>query len=123
MSARPRSRVMLAVAVGVPVGHRTAGPAGDHERPVDGREVTVAEIEAYKGDFAGAMPSWGTRGNNLFGYYLGDSVTAAAFTGTTPSPVRRASGGVGRSPRRRAGRGRVGCVRMPSLVKTLRRWY
>ena len=49
-----------------------------------GGEVTTAEIEAYKGDFAGAMPYCGVlAGNNLFNYYLGDNVTAAGLTGTT----------------------------------------
>src|ERR1700722_11461125 len=43
-----------------------------------GGEVTTAEIEAYKGDFAGAMPYCGVlAGNNLFDYYLGANVTAA----------------------------------------------
>ena len=49
-----------------------------------GGEITTAEIEAYKGDFAGAMPSCGVlAGNDLFDYYLGANVTAAALTGTT----------------------------------------
>ena len=48
-----------------------------------GGEITTAEIEAYKGDFAGAMPSCGVlAGNDLFDYYLGANVTAAALTGT-----------------------------------------
>ena len=43
-----------------------------------GGEITTAEIEAYKGDFAGAMPYCGVlAGNNLFDYYLGANVTAA----------------------------------------------
>ncbi len=49
-----------------------------------GGEITTAEIEAYKGDFAGAMPSCGVlAGNDLFDYYLGANVTAAGLTGTT----------------------------------------
>jgi len=49
-----------------------------------GGEITTAEIEAYKGDFAGAMPYCGVlAGNDLFNYYLGANVTAAGLTGTT----------------------------------------
>lgn len=49
-----------------------------------GGEITVAEIEAYKGQFAGAMPYCGVLGGNgLFDYYLGANVTAAALTGAT----------------------------------------
>jgi hypothetical protein len=49
-----------------------------------GGEITTAEIEAYKGDFVGAMPSCGVlAGSDLFNYYLGANVTAAALTGTT----------------------------------------
>src|SRR5258708_24933279 len=49
-----------------------------------GGEITTAEIEAYKGDFVGAMPYCGVlAGNDLFDYYLGANVTAAALTGTT----------------------------------------
>ena len=49
-----------------------------------GGEITTAEIEAYRGDFAGAMPSCGVlAGNDLFDYYLGANVTAAALTRTT----------------------------------------
>jgi hypothetical protein len=48
-----------------------------------GGEITTAEIEAYKGQFAGAMPYCGVlAGNDLFNYYLGANVTAAALTGT-----------------------------------------
>ncbi len=37
-----------------------------------GGEITTAEIEAYKGDFVGAMPYCGVlAGNDLFDYYLG----------------------------------------------------
>jgi hypothetical protein len=59
-----------------------------------GGEVTSAEIEAYKGDFAGAMPYCGVlAGNNLFDYYLGANVTAAGLTGTTISyPTTLAAG-------------------------------
>ena len=49
-----------------------------------GGEITTAEIEAYKGNFVGAMPYCGVlAGNDLFDYYLGANVTAAALTGTT----------------------------------------
>ena len=59
-----------------------------------GGEVTTAEIEAYKGDFAGAMPYCGVlAGNNLFNYYLGANVTAAGLTRTTISyPTTLAAG-------------------------------
>src|SRR5215471_97755 len=59
-----------------------------------GGEITTAEIEAYKGDFAGAMPSCGVlAGNDLFDYYLGANVTAAGLTGTTISyPTTLAAG-------------------------------
>jgi pimeloyl-ACP methyl ester carboxylesterase len=59
-----------------------------------GGEITTAEIEAYKGQFAGAMPYCGVlAGNNLFNYYLGANVTAAALTGTTISyPTTLAAG-------------------------------
>ena len=59
-----------------------------------GGEITVAEIEAYKGDFAGAMPYCGVlAGNHLFDYYLGANVTAAGLTGTTISyPTTLAAG-------------------------------
>jgi len=59
-----------------------------------GGEITVAEIEAYKGEFAGAMPYCGVlAGNDLFDYYLGANVTAAALTGTTISyPATLAAG-------------------------------
>ena len=59
-----------------------------------GGEVTTAEIEAYKGDFAGAMPYCGVlAGSNLFDYYLGANVTAAGLTGTTISyPTTLAAG-------------------------------
>src|SRR2546423_1698519 len=51
-----------------------------------GGEITTAEIEAYKGDFAGAMPYCGVlAGNSLFDFFLGANVTAAALTGTTIS--------------------------------------
>jgi hypothetical protein len=59
-----------------------------------GGEITTAEIEAYKGDFAGAMPYCGVlAGNNLFDYYLGANVTAAGLTGTAISyPTTLAAG-------------------------------
>jgi pimeloyl-ACP methyl ester carboxylesterase len=59
-----------------------------------GGEITVAEIETYKGQFAGAMPYCGVlAGNDLFDYYLGANVTAAALTGTTISyPTTLAAG-------------------------------
>ena len=59
-----------------------------------GGEITTAEIEAYKGDFAGAMPYCGVlAGSNLFNYFLGANVTAAGLTGTTISyPTTLAAG-------------------------------
>ncbi|HYK68058.1 MAG TPA: hypothetical protein VEV45_08950 [Streptosporangiaceae bacterium] len=49
-----------------------------------GGEITTAEIEAYKGEFAGAMPYCGVlAGNDLFNFFLGANVTAAALTATT----------------------------------------
>jgi pimeloyl-ACP methyl ester carboxylesterase len=59
-----------------------------------GGEITVAEIEAYKGQFAGAMPYCGVlAGNDLFDYYLGANVTAAALTRTSISyPTTVAAG-------------------------------
>ncbi|HSR86661.1 MAG TPA: hypothetical protein VLM11_20995 [Streptosporangiaceae bacterium] len=59
-----------------------------------GGEITTAEIEAYKGDFAGAMPYCGVlAGNDLFNYYLGANVTAAGLTGTAISyPTTLADG-------------------------------
>ncbi|MGH3252723.1 MAG: alpha/beta hydrolase family protein, partial [Trebonia sp.] len=59
-----------------------------------GGEVTAAEIEAYQGDFAGAMPYCGVlAGNDLFDYYLGANVTAAALTGKKISyPTTLAAG-------------------------------
>src|ERR1700722_18983539 len=59
-----------------------------------GGQITTAEIEAYKGDFAGAMPYCGVlAGNNLFDYYLGANVTAAGLTRTTISyPTTLAAG-------------------------------
>jgi hypothetical protein len=59
-----------------------------------GGEITTAEIEAYKGQFAGAMPYCGVlAGNNLFDYYLGANVTAAGLTKTTISyPTTAAAG-------------------------------
>src|ERR1700733_15252684 len=59
-----------------------------------GGQITTAESEAYKGDFAGAMPYCGVlAGNDLFDYYLGANVTAAGLTGTTISyPTTLAAG-------------------------------
>jgi hypothetical protein len=59
-----------------------------------GGEITTAEIEAYKGQFAGAMPYCGVlAGNDLFNYFLGANVTAAALTATTISyPTTLAAG-------------------------------
>jgi hypothetical protein len=59
-----------------------------------GGEITTAEIEAYKGDFAGAMPYCGVlAGSDLFDYYLGANVTAAGLTGTAISyPTTLAAG-------------------------------
>ncbi|HWG01956.1 MAG TPA: hypothetical protein VG164_08940 [Trebonia sp.] len=59
-----------------------------------GGEITTAEIEAYKGQFAGAMPYCGVlAGSNLFDYYLGANVTAAALTHTSISyPTTAAAG-------------------------------
>jgi hypothetical protein len=59
-----------------------------------GGQITTAEIEAYKGDFAGAMPYCGVlAGNDLFDYYLGANVTAAGLTGTAISyPATLAAG-------------------------------
>jgi hypothetical protein len=59
-----------------------------------GGEITTAEIEAYKGDFAGAMPYCGVlAGNSLFDYFLGANVTAAGLTGKTISyPTTLAAG-------------------------------
>jgi hypothetical protein len=59
-----------------------------------GGEITTAEIEAYQGQFAGAMPYCGVlAGNDLFNYFLGANVTAAALTKTTISyPTTLAAG-------------------------------
>lgn len=64
-----------------------------------GGEITTAEIEAYKGDFAGAMPYCGVlAGNDLFDYYLGANVTAAALTGTTISYPTTLAAGIAYTP-------------------------
>lgn len=64
-----------------------------------GGEITTAEIEAYKGDFAGAMPYCGVlAGNSLFDYYLGANVTAAALTGTKISYPATAAAGQAYAP-------------------------
>jgi pimeloyl-ACP methyl ester carboxylesterase len=59
-----------------------------------GGEITTAEIEAYQGQFAGAMPYCGVlAGNDLFNYFLGANVTAAGLTNTTISyPTTLAAG-------------------------------
>jgi hypothetical protein len=49
-----------------------------------GGAITVVEIEHYRSTFAGAMPYCGVLGgNDLFNFFLGANVTAAALT-TTP---------------------------------------
>jgi hypothetical protein len=64
-----------------------------------GGEITTAEIEAYKGEFAGAMPYCGVlAGSNLFDYYLGANVTAAGLTGTTISYPTTAAAGQAYAP-------------------------
>src|SRR5260221_3996778 len=64
-----------------------------------GGEITPAEIEAYKGDFVGAMPYCGVlAGNDLFDYYLGANVTAAALTGTTITYPTTLGAGSGYAP-------------------------
>jgi hypothetical protein len=64
-----------------------------------GGEITTAEIEAYKGQFAGAMPYCGVlAGNNLFDYYLGANVTAAGLTKTTISYPTTAAAGQAYAP-------------------------
>jgi hypothetical protein len=48
-----------------------------------GGHITAAEIEHYRGTFAGAMPYCGVLGDTaLFDYFLDANVTAAALTGT-----------------------------------------
>jgi hypothetical protein len=48
-----------------------------------GGAITMAEIEHYRNTFAGAMPYCGVLGgNDLFNYFLGANVTAAALTTT-----------------------------------------
>src|SRR5258708_5366406 len=50
-----------------------------------GGEITTAEIEAYKGDFVGAMPYCGVlAGNDLFDYYLGANVPPPRLPGRCP---------------------------------------
>jgi hypothetical protein len=64
-----------------------------------GGEITTAEIEAYKGQFAGAMPYCGVlAGNSLFDYFLGANVTAAGLTGTTISYPTTAVAGQAYAP-------------------------
>ena len=59
-----------------------------------GGEITTAEIETYKHAYAGAMPACGVlAGNDLFDFFLGANVTAAALTHTTISyPTTLAAG-------------------------------
>lgn len=59
-----------------------------------GGEITTAEIETYRGDYAGAMPACGVlAGNDLFDFFLGANVTAAGLTGTSISyPATLAAG-------------------------------
>jgi hypothetical protein len=54
-----------------------------------GGEITTAEIEAYRGEFAGAMPYCGVlAGNNLFGCRFTDPAPGAhpEFKATVPCP-------------------------------------
>ena len=49
-----------------------------------GGEITAVEVEYYRHTYEAAMPYCGVLGaNNLFDYYLGANVTAAALTSTT----------------------------------------
>jgi hypothetical protein len=61
-----------------------------------GGEITAVEIEAYRGQYAGAQPSCGVLGaNNLFSYYLGATATAAALadaSGDLKYPTTQAAG-------------------------------
>jgi hypothetical protein len=59
-----------------------------------GGEITAAEIETYRGQYAGAMPACGVlAGNDLFDFFLGANVTAAGLTGTSISyPATLAAG-------------------------------
>jgi hypothetical protein len=59
-----------------------------------GGEITTAEIETYKYQYAGALPACGVlAGNDLFDFFLGANVTAAGLTGTTISyPTTQAAG-------------------------------
>src|SRR5207302_130868 len=59
-----------------------------------GGEITTAEIETYKNQYAGALPACGVlAGNDLFDFFLGANVTAAGLTGTTISyPTTLAAG-------------------------------
>jgi hypothetical protein len=54
-----------------------------------GGAITAVEIEHYPNTFAGAMPYCGVLGgNDLFNFFLGANVTAAAVTGTSiPFPA------------------------------------
>lgn len=59
-----------------------------------GGEITAVEIEAYRGDYAGAISYCGAlAANQLFDYFLGANVTAAALTKTVISyPMSLAAG-------------------------------
>ncbi|HET9078188.1 MAG TPA: hypothetical protein VFN68_14720 [Acidimicrobiales bacterium] len=51
-----------------------------------GGAITAVEIEHYRNTFVGAMPYCGViGGNDLFNFFLGANVTAAAVTGTSIS--------------------------------------
>jgi pimeloyl-ACP methyl ester carboxylesterase len=64
-----------------------------------GGEITTAEIEAYQGDFVGAMPSCGVlAGNDLFDYFLGANVTAAALTSTKIAYPKTVAAGTAYTP-------------------------
>jgi pimeloyl-ACP methyl ester carboxylesterase len=68
-----------------------------------GGEITTAEIEAYKGDFVGAMPSCGVlAGSNLFDFFLGANVTAAALTKTKIAYPTTVAAGTAYTPTYRA---------------------
>jgi hypothetical protein len=51
-----------------------------------GGAITAVELESYRHTYAGAMPYCGVLGgNDLFNFFLGANVTAAAVTGTSIS--------------------------------------
>jgi hypothetical protein len=59
-----------------------------------GGEITAVEVEYYRNTYVGAMPYCGVlAANDLFDYFLGANVTAAALTGTSISyPASLAAG-------------------------------